>query len=158
MAFVDSAGDPGDGGGGPPPPGGPSGGPPGGGADDDSGGLLTALKAQQQGPSPSTPGPGTQANSMMMIQNAIALIQQAALGLAPGTPIHRDANRAVGSLSRHLSQGQPTAGAQQTQLGDLLRMIARSALLQQLRGQGGGQGDDAGGGQPPMPSTPLPGS
>jgi hypothetical protein len=93
---------------------------------------------------------------MMMLQNAIQLIQQAALGLPAGSPMHRDATRAVGSLSRHLQQGQPTAGVQQTQLGDLLRMVAKSGLLQMLRGQGGQQDGDAG--APPMPSTPLPGS
>jgi len=128
----------------------PGGGPPGGG-----GGLLAALRQQQQGPDPSTPGPGNQANSLMMLKNAIDLIQQSLGGLDAGTPPHRDALNALRQLSRHIAQGAPTAGVQQTQLGDLLRMIMRSALLQKLRGQqgGGGQGQQA-----PMPSTPLPGA
>lgn len=157
MSFLDSAA-----GGGGDPGGDPAGG---GGASpvlagqdgpDDNGGLLSALQQQQQGPAPSAPGEGTQANAMMLLQNAIQMIQKAAMGLPAGSPMHRDATRAVGSLSRHLSQGQPTAGVQQTQLSDLLRMVAKSGLLQMLRGQGGDQNGDAG--QAPMPSTPLPGS
>jgi hypothetical protein len=78
-------------------------------------------------------------------------------GLDAGSQPHRDALNALRQLSRHLPQGAPTAGVQQTQLGDVLRMIMRSALLQKLRGQQGGQ-QGGGGPQPPMPSTPLPGA
>ena len=139
-----------------PAPGGPGGGgPPQGGG----GGLLAALRQQQQGPAPSTPGAGNQANSLLMLKNAIDLIQQSLSGLDAGSQPHRDALNALRQLSRHLPQGAPTAGVQQTQMGDLLRTIMRSALLQRLRGQQGGAGQGGPGGpQPPMPSTPLPGA
>jgi len=149
MSMTDGAAAPDDDTGTGPAPG--SQGPPGGG-----GGLLAALRQQQQGPDPSTPGPGNQANSLMMLKNAIDLIQQSLGGLDTGTPPHRDALNALRQLSRHIAQGAPTAGVQQTQLGDLLRMIMRSALLQKLRGQQGGGGGQ--GPQAPMPSTPLPGA
>ena len=121
------------------------------------GGLLAALQQQQQGPQASAPGEGDQGNAMMLIKNGLDLLQQALGSLDHSTPIYRDTLNAMSRITRHLSQGAPTAGVQQTQLGDLLRMVMRTAMLQKLRGQQG----QAGGGQqaqPPMPSTPLPGA
>ena len=110
---------------------------------------------------------------MTMVMNALGLLQQAITGLQVGSPLNRDALRALNSLSRHVGQGgAATAGVQQTQLQDLLRNTVRNALLQRIMGQQaggpGGQGQDAGGPAPgappgamaqaPMPSTPLPGA
>lgn len=126
--------------------------------------VLAALARRQQGPQPSAPGPGDQASSITMIQNAVGMMQSALTGLQPGSPVHRDVLRALQSLSRHMAQGQPTAGVQQTQLQDMLRNLARNALLSKIMGQqqqGGGQGEGGPAGampQPPMPSTPLPGA
>jgi hypothetical protein len=96
---------------------------------------------------------------MTLIMNAISMLQQAMAGLGPGSPQHRDVVRAVSSLSRHVAQGQPTAGVQRTQLVDMLRNLGRHALMAKLmqQQQQGGQGSQ---GQPaaPMPSTPLPGA
>jgi hypothetical protein len=99
-----------------------------------------------------------------MLQNALGMMQSALAGLQPGTPVHRDVLRALQSLSRHMAQGQPTAGVQQTQLQDMLRNVVRNALLskimgQQQQGQQGSPGGPAGAmPQAPMPSTPLPGA
>jgi len=98
--------------------------------------------------------------------NGLALIQQALPGLQPGSPVHRDALRALNSLSKHVGQGAATAGVQQTQLQDLLKNTVRNALLQKIMGQqaqqqGGGAVPGAPAGampQAPMPSTPLPGT
>jgi hypothetical protein len=130
--------------------------------------VLAALAGKQRQPQVSAPGPGDQSNSMQMVMQAISMIQQALPGLAPGTPIHRDAIRAISSMSRHIPQGAPTAGVQRTHLQDMLRGLVRNALLQKVMGQmgqgapGGGGGAPGGGGggppQAPMPSTPLPGS
>jgi hypothetical protein len=99
---------------------------------------------------------------MTQVQNALGMLQQALSGLQPGTPVHRDVLRALQSLSRHMAQGAPTAGVQQTQLKDMLRAVARNALLSNIMGQqqqGGGQGAPSGAmAQAPMPSTPLPGA
>jgi hypothetical protein len=106
---------------------------------------------------------------MTMLMQAVAMIQQALPGLPPGSPMHRDALQAATRLSRHASQGQPTAGVQQTQLQDLLRNVMRNALLQRIMGQMGNQGPQQAGQAgpspmpgasqaPPMPSTPLPGA
>lgn len=139
--------------------GGPSpGGPPqmGAGGANMPGGLLAALRQQQGGPDPSAPGAGNQANSLMLIKNGLDLFQQALAGLDHESPVYRDVLQSMQRVTRHLAQGAPTAGVQQTQLGDILRMVARSALMQRLQGQQrGGQGQ---GPQPPMPSTPLPGA
>lgn len=103
---------------------------------------------------------------MTMVMNALGLLQQALTGLQPGSPIHRDALRALNSLSKHVGQSSATAGVQQTQLQDLLRNTVRNALLQKIMGQqaGGQPGGPAGAAPPgamaqaPMPSTPLPGT
>ena len=106
----------------------------------------------RQGAAPSAPGQGTQANALMQIKSAIDMIQGALPGLPSGSEVHRDALRAVTQLSRHLPQGIPTAGVQQTQLQNMLRNTVRNALLQRVMAQqGGGQG-------PMAPSTPLPGA
>jgi hypothetical protein len=99
-----------------------------------------------------------------MLQNALGMMQSALTGLQPGTPVHRDVLRALQSLSKHMAQGQPTAGVQQTQLQDLLRNVVKNAMLsrimgqQQQGGQGGQEGPAGAMPQAPMPSTPLPGA
>lgn len=142
-----------DAGGGSPPPSPPSG-PPGGG-----GGALPFLR---RGPGPSAPGPGDQANSMSMIQNAIAMLDSAVMGIPIGHPLRNDVRESIKRLEKHMAQGRPTAGVQQTQIQDLLRQIMQSGFLsrimQQQQSQGGpGQGQGAPP-APPMPSTPLPGA
>ena len=125
--------------------------------------IMAALARRQQGPQPSAPGPGDQASSLTMIQNALGMMQSALSGLQPGSPVHRDVLRALQSLSRHMAQGQPSAGVQQTQLQDMLRNVVKNALLAKVAGQQGQAGADQGGpagAMPtaPMPSTPLPGA
>jgi hypothetical protein len=105
---------------------------------------------------------------MTMVMNAMAMLQQALPGLAPGSPVHRDTLKALQSLSRHVGQGATTAGVQQTQLQDMLRNTIRNALLQKImqQQQAGKAGQESGGpagplppgGAAPMPSTPLPGA
>ena len=110
----------------------------------------------RQGPQASAPGQGTQANALMQIKSAIDMIQGAIPGLPTGSEIHRDALRAVTQLSRHMPQGIPSAGVQQTQLQNMLRNTMRNALLQRVMAQQGG-----GPGGPPgamAPSTPTPGA
>jgi hypothetical protein len=137
---------------------GPGAPPPGGGP------VLAALARRQQGPQVSAPGPGDQGSAMMQIQNALGMMKQALNSLDVTSPIHRDLLRAMQSLSRHLAQGQPTAGVQKTQAQDMVRAIAQNALLanimnQQRQGQEQGQGGPPGAmAQAPMPSTPLPGA
>jgi hypothetical protein len=96
----------------------------------------------------------------MKIKSAIDLLQQSLGGLPAGENSHRDVLNALRQLSRHLPQGSPTVGVQQTQLGDLLRSTMRNAILQKIMGGQGGGGAPGGGQgpQPPMPSTPLPGA
>ena len=118
---------------------------------------------------------GNMAQGLMMLKAAVDMLQQALPQLASGSQQHKDAVQAIGRLARHLPQGAPTAGAQQTQLMDLLRSTMRNALMQKLMSQRGGQGGggggppgtpDGGGGagppgggdEAPPPSTPLPGA
>jgi hypothetical protein len=144
--------------GGPPsPPPGPGGGdagppgPPGGGP------ILAALQRRQMGPQISAPGPGNNADALVKLKNAIAMITSALDGLDAGSPPHKDALNALRALSRHVAQGPSSAGVQQTQLMDMLRGTVKNQLLQKIaQSQQGGGGPP--GGSPPPPSTPLPGA
>jgi hypothetical protein len=94
---------------------------------------------------------------MTQIMEAITTLKQALVRLTPESPMHRDVLQAINRLSRHASQGQPTAGVEQTNTQDRLRQIVRNALLQRLMGQQG-QGQPQGGAGAGQPSTPLPGA
>ena len=98
----------------------------------------------------------------MMLKQASEYITAALQNLEQNSPPHKDALRALTALTRHMPQGAPTAGVQQTQISDMLRNTARNALLQQIMrgraGQGGGPGGPPGPPQAPQPSTPLPGA
>lgn len=145
----DGAGPPGQS---PPDPSGGAGAPPGGGP------VLAALSRQGAQPPVSAPGMGNMAQGLMRIKTAVDMLQSALPSLPVGGQQHRDVLRAVTTLARHLPQGAPTAGVQSTFLQDLLRMTQRNALMQKLRGGGGGAGPPGQGQQPPVPSTPLPGA
>jgi hypothetical protein len=116
------------------------------------------------------------AQGLMMLKQAVDMIHSALPSLEAGSQPHKDAVNALSRLTRHLPQGAPTAGVQQTQLGDMMRQTARNALLQKLmlaqqqggsKGAGGGEGGQGGGTGPnpsgtptstPNPSTPIPGA
>ena len=147
------------------PPGVAPGGPPGGSPPPMGGGpVLAALARRGAGPPVSAPGPGNMAQGLMMLKQASDILTAALPNLDPGSPPHKDALRSLTTLSRHLPQGAPTAGVQQTQIGDMLRNTVRNALLQKIMQQRGGQGGGQGGPSPgmppqaPQPSTPLPGA
>lgn len=124
---------------------------------------MAALAARSRQPQVSAPGPGNAADSLMLLKQAVDLIQQALPGLGAGTEQHTAAIDAIRRLSRHMPQGGPVAGVQQTQLHDQLRSLARNAMLQQImqnRGVGapGGPPGGAPGGAAPMPSPAMPGA
>jgi hypothetical protein len=123
--------------------------------------VLAALQRQQQTPQPTTPGAGDQGDSLMMVKQAMEMLQQALNGLGAGTPAYRAAVRSLGLLNQHLPQGAPTAGVQQTFQKDIARRLAKNWLLQQVNANqqaGGGAGGGGGQGGQPMPATPLPGA
>lgn len=124
--------------------------------------VLAALARNRQTAPVSAPGPGNVASGMMLLKSAVDMMQQALPMLPSGSQQHRDVLKALQQLSRHLPQGAPTAGVQQTQLGDMLRNTVRNALMQRLMSQRGGGGAKPGAGGPggaaPPPSTPLPGA
>ena len=138
--------------------------------------ILAALARRNMQPAVSNPGPGQMAQGLMMLKNAVDMMNAALPMLEPGSPPHKDALRALQTMSRHLPQGAGTAGVQQTQLGDMLRNTIRNSLLQRIMAQrgggggaqqpgapGGGGGGAAAGGPPQMPTTatpsmPLPGA
>lgn len=113
---------------------------------------------------------GNMASAMNQIHIALQSIHQAMAGLPPGSPLYKDAVDSLKRLSRHLPQGAPMEGVQQTGLRDLLRQALQSGFLgrimQQLQGQMGqrGGGGEAGQGPSPnlamqgTPSTPIPGA
>lgn len=123
---------------------------------------------QRQTPAVSAGGAGNQAQSMTQVKAAVDMITAALPGLGAGTPLYTAALNALRQLSKHLAQGQPTAGVQQTMLQDLLRRTTQNAMFQKMLGQRGAQGQegspDMSAGttpqiaQAPMPSTPLPGA
>jgi len=168
MAFTDSADNAPERGAPPGPelgPGGPQTPPP-----MEGGPILAALARRSQSPAVSAPGPGDMAAGLMMLKQAVDMIHQALPSLEAGSQPHKDAVNALSRLTRHLPQGAPTAGVQQTQLGDMMRNTQRNALLQKLMlsqqggsqqgGQGGGTGPSPSGTPTatPNPSTPIPGA
>jgi hypothetical protein len=90
---------------------------------------------------------------MVKIKQALDMVRDALGGIPAGSPLYNDVIRAMQRLSRHLPQGAPTEGVQATGLRDMLRATLRNAMMGPLSRMGQG-----GGGQPPMPSTPLPGA
>ena len=96
---------------------------------------------------------GDNADAMIKLQQALAMIQDALPGLGTGSPAYRDATRALHTLSKHIAQGQPSAGVQQTGLQDMLRNTAKNALLQKIMAN-----QSRGRPPAPVPSTPLPGA
>lgn len=90
---------------------------------------------------------------MQKVAMAIDLLQQALPGLGVGSQQHSGVLNAIRQLSRHVGEGAPQQGAQQTAIQDMMRNQVRSAILQRILAQRGG------GGPPGMaPSTPLPGA
>jgi hypothetical protein len=89
----------------------------------------------------------------MQVKMALDMLQQALPSLGMGGDVHRDVINAINRLSRHLPQGVPTAGAQQTAAQDMVRNTQRNAMLQRIMAMQGGQG-----GQQPQPATPIPGA
>jgi hypothetical protein len=155
--------------GGPPTPTGPpagdpnNAGPPGGG-----GPILAALSQQRNQPQVSAPGPGNQADAMMKVKSALDLLGNALPSLGAGTPIYTATLNAMRQLSKHVAEGAPTAGVQQTMLQDLLRGTIQRALFSRMMGQRAAQGQEQNPNQPagpspqmaqaPMPSMALPGT
>ena len=117
--------------------------------------VVAALMRQRGGPPISAPGPGNQADSMNQLKTAVDMITKALPGLGTGTPIHTAAINALRQLSRHLAQGGPTAGVQQTALMDMLRRTVQGAMLQRVMAQ---NQQAPPGSRAPTPSTPLPGA
>ena len=147
--------DPAMGQGGPPPPD-PSGAPPP--QAQGPGPGLIAQARNRMGPQMSAPGPGNQANSMAQIIQAINLLKMAGLGLQPGDKLHSDVYNTIQRLSKHLgglAGMAPAAGVQKTMLGDQMRDTVKQMLLSRVLGA---QQQKGAPGQPPMPSTPLPGT
>ena len=92
------------------------------------------------------PGPGNMGDAMAKIGQAVAMLQQAQMGLPPGSPQHKAVNHSIGQLSKHIPQGLPTAGNQMTFLRDLMRGLAKNFAMMQLQSNQGGQGGQPGGG------------
>lgn len=139
-----SAGGPPGGGGGPP---GLNGGQP--------GGVFGALSRSMQVPGPTAPGAGDQGDGLMGVKMAIEMLAKALPSLN-GTPAFVTVADALKRLGKHVPQGAPTAGVQQTFLRDLMRALSRNPIQQKLAQMQQGQGGDQE--QPPMPATPLPGA
>lgn len=114
---------------------------------------MAALARARGAPQASAPGQGAQAMALQQVKMALDMLQNALPSLGTGSEVHRDVINAVSRLSRHMPQGIPTAGAQQTSVQDLLKNTIRNAMLQRV------MANQRGGGQQPMqPSTPLPGA
>jgi hypothetical protein len=126
------------------------------------------LGRQQTGPPVTAPGPGNMAQGMTLLTQAHGLMAQALQMFPGGSPQSKDILDSMKRLGRHMSQGAPETGAQQTSIMDLFRNVAKNALLQRImqsRSQSIGGGQQQAGGEPgsavpgiPSPTTPLPGS
>lgn len=116
--------------------------------------VLARLAAMRGGGGGQNPvGPGDQADALLKLKTGVDMLNDSLKGLQVGSEPYNAVAAAIKQLVKHVPQGAPTAGAQQTQLQDLQRQLARRAILQRvLAMQGGGSTPQ------PMPSTPLPGA
>jgi len=118
--------------------------------------MLAALARAHGSPQASAPGQGAHGAALLQVKMALDMLQNALPSIQLGNEIHKDVLQAIQRLSRHLPQGIPTAGAQQSGIQDLMRNTVRNALLQRMMAsQGGGPGTAE---AQPQPSTPLPGA
>lgn len=101
---------------------------------------------------PSVPGAGTRGGGLIKLIQGIRLIQAAMVELPIGSDVHKDANKAIDILSKHLNMGQETQGITMTGISQLLQQLARGAMA------GPAQRPGAQGAPGMPPSTPLPGA
>jgi hypothetical protein len=128
----------------------------GGGGPPQPGGFLAAMARNAIGPQVSAPGPGDMADGVNKLTGVITMLQDAAKGFPPTSPIFRELHTMIARLAKHVgSTSAPSAGAQNMFWLDGLRRNARNMLLQRVM-QPAMQ--PQGGGAPPNPSTPLPGA
>jgi hypothetical protein len=127
-------------------------------APDSGGPVLAALQRQLRGPRVSAPGPGNTADSLGKLKIAIDLMQLSLNGFEEGTPQRKDIERSLEDLRRHLPEMGNQSGLEQTHLIDLLRRQRQNPVLQAISGLLDGGKDGGRKGQPPNPSTPLPGA
>ena len=110
--------------------------------------LQMLRQGQQQ--DPTSPGLGTQADSLQRMHVLLQGLQSLVPGLS-GEPLMA-VNDAIKRLSRVTTKaGGPSQGGLQTFMRDLMQQVARSGLLMQLAAnqQGGGRGNQAAPGQAP---------
>ena len=93
--------------------------------------------------------PGSQAQSLSMVREAVRLLQQALPGIPLGSDPHKDVLKAITSLSKSVPPSAEIPGIQTSTLAGLQKSAQDNAVLRQLAGAMG-QGPAVPAIQPPM--------
>lgn len=102
-----------------------------------------------------TPNPGSAANALGKVRQAIELLQLALPELPMGSEVHKATTGAISSLSRHAPAGDAAPGTQMSALRDLAHSAMQQApLIALMRAHGAAAAP--GGAPAPMPHPTMP--
>lgn len=105
--------------------------------------------------------PGSNANAMAKIREAVKILEQALPDLPTGSDPYKATLSAIQGISKHVSPADEVPGVQKTALRDLSQQADKSGMMQALQrsmGSLGGAGQGGGGapGSPGGAPSPLP--
>jgi len=107
-----------------------------------------------------TGSPGSNANALSQVREAIKILEKALPNLPTGSDPYKAVLSAIQSVSRHVTPSAEVPGVQQTTLRDMQQNAQQSGMLQSvMRSLGGGGGGPPGPAGLPAPSggPPAPG-
>jgi hypothetical protein len=109
-----------------------------------------------------TGSPGSEANALAQVRDAVEQLQKAVVSLTIGSEPHKAVLNAIQAISKYVSPSAAVPGIQQTFLRDRQQEAQRTPMLQSLMRSLGGAGASPGGaapspvGAPPGASPAMP--
>lgn len=104
-----------------------------------------------------TGSPGSEAQALAQVRDAVEQLQKAAINLSIGSEPHKAVLSAIQGISKYVTPSAAVPGVQQTFLRDRMQDAQQSGMLQSLMRSLGGAGASSGGAAP-APSGAPPGA
>jgi len=101
-----------------------------------------------------TGSPGTSANALAQVREALKLLTSVLPNLPPGSDPYKAVYDAIGKISKHVSPSDEVPGVQQTALRNLQRTAQQDSMMQSVMRSMGGAG--GAGASPPPPAGGAP--